>query len=60
MAITHGTVGARQVTVEARVIRANGTVEELGVIAFHHRNPFKRLAWHLRRMFGAQRKGTSQ
>jgi len=58
MAITHGTTGYRQVTLEARIIRADGTVEELGVISYWHRNPFKRLAWRLRRILGLHRKET--
>jgi hypothetical protein len=57
VSITSGTVGASEIVIEARVIRADGTVEELGRIAYWHRNPFKRLAWRLRRMFGNQRKG---
>jgi hypothetical protein len=37
----------KQVSVEARVIRADGTVEELGTVALWHANPFKRWAWRL-------------
>lgn len=40
-------VDAKSVAVEARIIRADGTVEELGTIAYHHRNPLKRLVWRL-------------
>lgn len=32
-----------------------GRVEELGVIAFWHANPFKRFAWHLSRLMRAVR-----
>lgn len=60
MPVTHGTTGARQVTFEARVIRADGTVEELGVIAYYHANPLKRWAWHIRRKFNFHRKGKKQ
>jgi hypothetical protein len=45
--ITSATTGASQVTVEARVIRADGTVQELGTVAYWHRNPLKRLAWRV-------------
>jgi hypothetical protein len=33
----------KEITWEAKVIRADGTVEDLGVIAYYHRNPVKRL-----------------
>lgn len=36
-----------ELVVEAKVTRADGTVEHLGEIAHYYRNPFKRL---LRRM----------
>lgn len=52
MSIMSATTGASQITVEARVIRADGTVEDLGQIAYWHRNPLKRLAWRIRRLFG--------
>lgn len=35
---------------EGVIIRADGTREELGIIAYHHVNPFKRLAWRLGRL----------
>jgi hypothetical protein len=47
-----GTVGAREVSVRGQVTRADGSVEDLGVIAYWHRNPFKRLAWRIRRLVG--------
>jgi hypothetical protein len=31
------------------VIRADGTVEDHGTVAYYHRNPLRRLAWRLRR-----------
>jgi len=36
-----------EIILEAKVTRADGTVEDLGEIAHYYRNPFKRL---LRRM----------
>lgn len=39
---------AEEVTIRAVVTRADGRVEDLGVIAYHHRNPIKRLAWRVR------------
>jgi hypothetical protein len=38
-----------EMVLEARVIRADGTVEDLGVIAYWNRNPFRRLIARLRR-----------
>lgn len=32
----------------AVIIRAEGTIEEVGVIAYYHRNPLRRLLWWLR------------
>jgi len=50
MSIHTATTGVGQVTVEAKVIRADGRVDDLGTIAYWHRNPFKRLAWRIRRL----------
>lgn len=41
-------VPAKQATIEMIVTRANGTVENLGVVSYWHRNPLKRLWWHIR------------
>lgn len=40
--------GAKEATIEAVVIRADGTVEQLGVISYWHKNPLKRLAWRVK------------
>jgi hypothetical protein len=36
-------------SISAIVTRADGTVEDHGVIAYHHKNPLRRWAWRLRR-----------
>ena len=41
------TTTLNQVSVEARVIRRDGTVEDLGAVAFWHKNPLRRMAWRL-------------
>lgn len=41
--------GIREVTIEAVVIRKDGSREELGVISSWHKNPLVRLARKLRR-----------
>lgn len=38
-----------ETTLEATIIRADGRREHLGVIAFYHRNPLRRLAWRVSR-----------
>lgn len=38
----------KSISLEATVIRANGDVEELGTVAYWHRNPLKRLVSRLR------------
>jgi hypothetical protein len=42
--------GAAEVSVCARVIRADGTIEDLGAVAYWHRNPIKRAAWRIKRL----------
>lgn len=38
---------AKEASIEATIIRADGTVEHLGVVSYWHRNPLKRLAWRI-------------
>lgn len=38
-------------SLRATVIRADGSIEDLGEIAYYHRNPIKRLLWRIRRAF---------
>ena len=49
--------GVRQTRVEAVVIRADGTREELGAIAYWHRNPLARWAWRLGQALRGRRAG---
>lgn len=39
----------RRQTIEAVIIRADGTRENLGVISYYHRNPLMRLAWRIKK-----------
>ena len=39
---------AREASISAIVTRADGTVEDLGVVSYWHRNPLRRWAWALR------------
>lgn len=34
-----------EASIEAVVIRKDGTRENLGVVSYYHRNPLKRAAW---------------
>ena len=36
---------AKEIQLVATITRADGTVEELGVIDYYHRNPIKMLIW---------------
>jgi hypothetical protein len=39
----------QQASISAVVIRADGTTEELGVIAYYNRNPLKQINFNIRR-----------
>jgi hypothetical protein len=43
--------GASSAKLSAVVTRADGTVENLGVISYWHKNPIKRLTWRVYRFF---------
>jgi hypothetical protein len=38
---------AREATISAVITRADGSVEQLGVVAYWHKNPLRRWAWRL-------------
>lgn len=46
------TIPCKSITLEAVVIRADGTREDLGMVAFYHRNPLMRALYHVKRAFG--------
>lgn len=39
---------AKEVTISAVVIRADGRREELGIVSYWHKNPLRRMAWKMR------------
>jgi len=42
--------GAKEVKIEAIVLNADGSVKQnLGVVAYWHKNPLRRVWWHLTR-----------
>jgi hypothetical protein len=36
--------------IDAVIIRADGTREDLGTVSYYHKNPLKRLAYRLKRI----------
>jgi hypothetical protein len=40
---------AKQIELVAVITRADGSVEELGVIDYWHANPIKRLIWRIKK-----------
>lgn len=45
------------VSVEGRVIRADGTVEELGTLAAWHSSPLRRLKWRISQLLRGRKPG---
>lgn len=43
---------AKEIQLIATITRANGTVEQLGVIDYWHKNPIKRLFWRITKWLG--------
>jgi hypothetical protein len=47
---------AKEASISAVITRADGSIEDLGVISYWHKNPFKRWAWSLRKLWKRIRK----
>lgn len=41
----------KESSVSLKVIRADGTVEDLGEVAYYNSNMFKMLLWHIKKYF---------
>lgn len=41
----------KEASIHAVVIRADGTREVIGTVAFYHRNPLRRLWWNVKQLF---------
>jgi len=39
----------KQMEISARIVRADGTIEDLGTIQYWHKNPIKRLLWRIKK-----------
>ena len=42
-------LNAKEAQIAAVITRADGTVENLGVISYWHKNPFKRIFWSIKK-----------
>ena len=40
---------AKEAQISAVIIRADGTIESLGVVSYWHRNPLKRIFWSIKK-----------
>jgi hypothetical protein len=40
---------AKEIELIATIIRADGKIEELGVIDYWHKNPIKRIIWRIKK-----------
>jgi len=40
---------AKEIQLEARIVRADGTVVQLGVIDYWSNNPIKRIIWRIKK-----------
>jgi hypothetical protein len=40
---------AKELQLVATIVRADGTVEELGTIDYWHKNPIKRIIWRIKK-----------
>ena len=40
---------AKEMELQATIIRADGSIEELGVIAYWNVNPFKTILWRIKK-----------
>ena len=40
---------AKELQLEARIIKADGTIVELGIIDYWHKNPIKRIIWRIKK-----------
>lgn len=48
MTVLPGKSKLRESSISAVVTRADGTVEDLGIVSYWHKSPIKRLAWRVR------------
>ncbi len=48
MSIKAGQSGIKEASIAVVVTRADGTVEDLGEVAYYHKNPLRRWAWELK------------
>lgn len=49
MSENHIITDPAEVSISAVVIRANGNVEDLGVVGYWHKNPLRRALWKIKK-----------
>jgi len=49
-----GFASAKEASISARIIRADGTVEDQGIIAYWNSNPIKRVIFKVKKFFGGK------
>jgi hypothetical protein len=52
MASINGLGDCKSAEVSMQIIRANGKIEDLGVVSYYHKNPLKRAIFKIRQMLG--------
>lgn len=52
----HAAEKLKRATLTAVITRADGTVENLGVISYYHKSPIMRSLWRLRQLFKFKRR----
>lgn len=46
---------AKSISFEAVIVRADGTREPLGIVAYWHKNPLRRWAWNIKQALRGKR-----
>ena len=44
-----GTSNVKEIVFSVKVFKADGTVSDLGVVQYYHRNPLKQLYWRIKK-----------
>lgn len=52
MSVQVAKAGASETSIHAVIHRADGSTEVLGIVAYWHKNPLKRLAFRLKKLLG--------
>jgi len=50
--IINGVSDCKSAEVSMKIIRANGKIDDLGVVSYYHKNPLKRAIFKIKQMLG--------